>query len=480
MLDAVPAAALLIADGVFVECNRYAVRIFNARDRSDIIGKPPSLISPPEQPDGRSSDEAAKNYIMAAMQGTPQTFYYRHITLDKKPLDVEVSLERIDFEGVGYLQVSFRDLKVQKYMEQEIDGLTGVYATMAEGDLTPRYDISRPDRDTQVTYEQLVKLRDAVRGIITNLQQNIRAVNGQMDLLTSTAENATKNIVDASTGLAQTAQNAGQVSANAQKSSVGIDQITKAMQDMSAAVEEITANVENVSSQARQSGELATSGAALSENVVKGMGEIAVSSGNVYDIVQDIQRQMAEISKIVVIIRDLANQTNLLALNAAIEAARAGDHGRGFAVVAAEVKSLAQDSRESAEKIEAMIQNLTTVTTNATHAMEEVKLVVEKGTHMSTDALDSFRQIREAVDRVSRSASDVAAASEEQAATTEEITASVHELATLVDETSKEAGEAAAAIEESTAFIDEVSRMVQAVNQVAAEAKEANRKFRVD
>ncbi|MDO9324267.1 MAG: methyl-accepting chemotaxis protein, partial [Methanoregula sp.] len=334
MLDAVPAAALLIADGVFVDCNRYAVREFNARDKSEIIGKPPSLISPQFQPDGKSSDDKSMVFILAAMQGTPQKFYWRHITLDKKPLDVEVSLERIDFEGVGYLQVSFRDLKVQKYMEQEIDEMTRIYARMAAGDLTQRYDITQPDQDTRETFDQLTRLRDAVRGIISNLQLNIRDVSKQMLMLTTTADSATKNIEDASKGLSQTARNAGKVSENAQRSSEGIEQITKAMQDMSAAIEEITANMENVSNRAKESGELATSGATLAGMVQNGMEDIATSAGRVYDIVQDIERQMTDISKIVVIIRDLANQTNLLALNAAIEAARAGEHGRGFAVVA--------------------------------------------------------------------------------------------------------------------------------------------------
>lgn len=51
-------------------------------------------------------------------------------------------------------------------------------------------------------------------------------------------------------------------------------------------------------------------------------------------------------------ILSIASQTNLLALNASIEAARAGEAGRGFAVVAEEIRQLADNSKNTANSIQ--------------------------------------------------------------------------------------------------------------------------------
>jgi len=79
-----------------------------------------------------------------------------------------------------------------------------------------------------------------------------------------------------------------------------------------------------------------------------------------------------QIADFVNIIRKIAGQTNLLALNASIEAARAGEHGRGFAVVADEVRSLATQSSEASQQIEAIINDITRQTSQVQDGIHKI------------------------------------------------------------------------------------------------------------
>lgn len=123
-------------------------------------------------------------------------------------------------------------------------------------------------------------------------------------------------------------------------------------------VKELNTNAEKDSTSALKIRDKAMNVKGQGENAVKNAKDIysgiiknvksAIEQGKVVEDVRIMADSIAEISE----------QTNLLALNAAIEAARAGENGRGFAVVADEVKSLAEQTKDTVERIKKVIQEV--------------------------------------------------------------------------------------------------------------------------
>ena len=120
--------------------------------------------------------------------------------------------------------------------------------------------------------------------------------------------------------------------------------------------------------------------------------------------VDKLGKRSQEIGQIVEAISGIAEQTNLLALNAAIEAARAGEHGRGFAVVSEEVRKLAEESQEAAQKIGTLIGEIQAETTNAVDSMQKGNAAVRRGTESVERLRSTFDSIKEASSNVQKEA----------------------------------------------------------------------------
>jgi methyl-accepting chemotaxis protein len=121
------------------------------------------------------------------------------------------------------------------------------------------------------------------------------------------------------------------------------------------------------------------------------------------------------IADIVTLVNDIAEQTHLLALNAAMEAARAGEHGRGFSVVSAEIRALADQSKQATLKIRRILGDMLKKTGSAVASMEGATKSVAGAVLVSAQAGDTIRILSDTLVEVSQSAAQIVAGSEHQA-----------------------------------------------------------------
>lgn len=117
-------------------------------------------------------------------------------------------------------------------------------------------------------------------------------------------------------------------------------------------------NVEKVEQVSRELLDKSVENEKLLSNLHTINGEVSESIKATTDITQRLSEAVQEIDVTLNLISDISESTNLLALNASIEAARAGEAGKGFAVVATEVGNLANNTQQSLQDVQAVIERV--------------------------------------------------------------------------------------------------------------------------
>ncbi len=186
--------------------------------------------------------------------------------------------------------------------------------------------------------------------------------------------------------------------------------------DEASSVEETTASLESISAAAVQNADSSKAVEAIARQGVTRAADTRLAMDEMSTAMQTITNALSVIDAI-------SQQTNLLALNAAIEAARAGDQGRGFAVVAAEVRTLAERSREAAGQIGTVTVSSRDTAARARELLSTLVAAMEEtASQVQTVSAGSADQAS-ALDAVQRAVAHVDHIAQENAASAQQLTA---------------------------------------------------------
>ena len=316
----------------------------------------------------------------------------------------------------------------------------GIAQVVAAGDLTANIVVHGRDEPA--------RLLEALKTMQQNLRRTILRISESSNQLASASEELSTVTEDSTRGLHQ--------------QSLEIDQAATAVNQMTAAVEEVARNAVATSQASGESDRIAQRGREQVQQTVASIGHLAHDVTQAGDQVGILAQKVYGISKVLDVIRSVAEQTNLLALNAAIEAARAGEAGRGFAVVADEVRALAHRTQSSTQEIEQLVVDIRQGTDQAVNAMQGSNSRAQSTLELAQSAGVALNDIAAAITLITERNVVIASASEEQAQVAREVDRNLTNIRDIALQSSAGANQTSAASHDLSRLATDLNGMVAA------------------
>lgn len=216
--------------------------------------------------------------------------------------------------------------------------------------------------------DEIGQLSASFESFLNDFKEQLAAINQAVMHLATSSNEISATSAQLSSSASETAASVTETASTVEE----IRQVAQSTKDLA----------HNVSEAVSQTDEIRKEGIASLQAMSESIERIREQMEKIAQSILNLSEQSQAISEIISAVDDIAEQSNLLAVNAAIEAAKAGEQGKGFSVVAQEVKSLADQSKQSTRQVRKILSDIQKATSNAIMATEqgnkEVVLGVEK------------------------------------------------------------------------------------------------------
>ena len=361
---------------------------------------------------------------------------------------------------------------VEDYREDGLQTQREKLDELADGNLDIESGVPEPPEDGE-SFDHLYETFQAMDESMVETAENIRAIveklPGQSEELAESSESLSASSEEVSTGLGEiddlTTEIDSEVDQLAQQTADANDNVS----ELSAAIEQISASAAEIRAQSSEAADLTEEGV---DEMTEAVGQIRTAtehSETVASEIDSLEERMDSVANIVDIIQDIAEQTNMLALNASIEAANANASGDGFAVVAEEVKSLAEQTKGSADDIADIINDVQRQTDQVVSTIRDANEEIEQGADAVENTVTTLEAVQDRVEETNTGVEEISAAVDRQAENTERVSASMQDVTTKIDDIGDLAGRISELTDIQTAEMEDVSGLADRLNAIANE-----------
>lgn len=289
-----------------------------------------------------------------------------------------------------------------------------------------------------------------ISSYINETSKNMVLLNNRIDNIVNVIKDITERAQDTATSTEEVNNIAAEIKNAVEKVADKAFEATKT-----------TENIEKTASKMQYDTELSRKNAdSLYREAEKGLSDAIEKVKKV--------RQITILSEAIL---QISEQTNLLALNASIEAARAGENGKGFAVVAEEIRKLAENSKDTIDKIQTVSSEVVRSVNNLSSESEKILKFIDDV------VINDYGKMVSVAEQYKNDATYYKDISSDLGATSEELNTSIDGIVESISEINRLNNEIAVSTEDILQESNKVEENSETVLERVKKVKESSEKL---
>ena len=266
----------------------------------------------------------------------------------------------------------------------------------------------------------------------------------------------------------------GQINAGSQQQAAATQQTSAALAQIEKSAKQAQQNAGQASDRiAKMRDGLKESGGGV-DRLVKGVSTALDDTRASLGTIARLETVGRNIEKIVAGISLVVVQTTMLAVSGSVEAARAGDSGRGFAVVSNDIRSLAREASDSADKIKETVGGILEQIASLRRDLEQIVGSVEVEVQNNRSVLATFEKVNRDVAALGNANAAIQQGADSILSATVESAAGARQIATAAEEASAAARQASTASTEQARGAEDLAAAIEEIASLAEVLKQQN------